>query len=144
MIVFYSEAHRKRFTNILHQVNIVSINRQKLAAILLLSVTHSLWQTAKFGYHKHRFDFNTVPTRSLGCIDYTAFKLAQDLCENTDHIQVSDLLDTGTVDRKLFPVFLSAIQIMRSTMTAAEILNKFKNDITNKNRGKTNGQDEEI
>ena len=84
-----------------------------LAAVFLLSASSETLKRAKPAIAKKRIDFSQIDRRVLGAYGYTLIALAQDIYENTTHINLYEISDRYLISEKTFDLAISALKIAR-------------------------------
>ncbi len=84
-----------------------------LAAVFLLSASRDVWERAQKAIVKKQIRFCLLERRDLGAYGYTLAAAAQDIYENTTHINLYGLSDRYLISEKTFGLITSALRIAR-------------------------------
>lgn len=128
--MFYrSTEHKAKFAAMLKNLHkpIYQMTPEFLSALFLLSSDNKLWNRAKYSYTMNRIDFDKINVKGIDPDGYTLCKIAQDLYEDTCHIDFSDLGDSGVINNKIFSLIKSALAIRRDGCCALKL--NMKGDI---------------
>ena len=98
-----------------------------LSALFLLTSDNKLWNRAKHFVRMNTLDFEKIKLAGINTDGYTLCKSAQDLFEGTNHIDFSDLSNSGVINNKIFGLVKSALQIKRDGCCALKL--NLKGDI---------------
>lgn len=91
---------------------------QMLAALYLLSADQNLWKAAREQKHNKRIDFDRIKPDSCSHFGYTLLKTAEDICDDTKHMNLRDLSNVYTISDKMLELIYSALKIARDGYAA--------------------------
>ena len=89
-----------------------------LCALFLITADNRLWQRAKRSITFNHIDFSKIILTGLGINGYTLCKCAEDLYSGTSYAELTDIGDSEIIDRKIYSVIKSALQMKRDGMRA--------------------------
>ena len=119
---FLDSEHRKRFYEgcTLTRKNEYSF----IAQIFLLSISETMWQSAKDVLYSGRIDYSNMDIRRFGNNDYLYFCAAMDLQYGSSHTGINDLSNDEVIDFDAFRMICHAVAIFVYGMDTVRIAEK--------------------
>lgn len=119
---FLDSEHRKRFYEgcTLTRKNEYSF----IAQIFLLSISETMWQSAKDVLYSGRIDYSNMDIRKFGNNDYLYFCAAMDLQYGSSHTGINDLSNDEVIDFDAFRMICHAVAIFVYGMDTVRIAEK--------------------
>lgn len=96
-----------------------------LGALFLLTVNRDVWPRAKRAIVGKEIYFERINLRGLTSFGYALVIMAQDIYDNTSHVNLFDLSDTYLLSEKAIKIILSAITVAREGYDAIGISKEF-------------------
>lgn len=126
---YQSTEHKAKYASILKDIHkpIYQMTPEFLSALFLLSSNNKLWGRSKNAVIMNEIDFTKIHIAGINTDGYTLIKIAQDLFEDTCHIDFNDLGNTEVINNKIFRLIKSALQIKRDGCCALKL--NLKGDI---------------
>ena len=84
-----------------------------LAATYLLAASNETWKRAKKAIHDKMINFREIDRHGLSTYGYALVTMAQDIYENTTHINLFDISDPYFISDKTLDLIIGALVIAR-------------------------------
>ncbi len=84
-----------------------------LAAAYLLTASNETWKRAKKAIHDKTIIFGEIDRNGLSTYGYALVTMAQDIYENTTHINLFDISDPYLISDKTMDLIFGALLIAR-------------------------------
>ena len=97
-----------------------------LAATYLLSASNDTWKRAKKAIHDKKINFKEIDKHSLRPYGYALLTMAQDIYENTTHINLFDISDPYLISDKTLDLIVGAMIIAREGYPATGVQKSFE------------------